>query len=301
MMSSASPGVRLSVVIAAWNGARALERCLRSLKADGQEPGTEVIVVTNFDATEMLKTQFPDVKHTSMPADTTVPVLRTTGICQSVGEIVALTEDHCTFGNGWCSEIKKAHQSPYSVIGGAVENASDQSTLDWAVYFCDYGRFMQPIAAAVGESLPGINVSFKRSVLQEVEMSLREGFFEAFIKAELAKRGYTLHLAPSIVVYHCKHYKVEQAVSQFYHLARGFAAQRTFKAAPPKRGAFLIGCFALPALLLGRIVVRTVRKRRRMKELVRSLPYQLLLTTGWSWGEFCGYLAGEGGSTGKWK
>jgi len=301
MIPPARLGTKLSVVIAAWNGLSSLERCLRSLKADGQASDTEVIVVTNFDAAEMLKTQFPCVQHVAASSHTTVPVLRATGIFRSGGEIVALAEDHCTFGDGWCSEIKKAHQLPYSVIGGPVENASGESALDWAVYFYDYGRFMLPSPAAVVEVLAANNVSFKRSVLQEVEPGLRDGFFEAFIKAELKKREQALYLAPSVVVYHCKHYEAGQAITQCYHLARGFAGKRVLHTPLVKRAALVLGSLALPALLPGRIVVRTVGKRRHIKELVRSLPYLLILMISWSLGEFCGYFAGEGSSASKWK
>jgi hypothetical protein len=68
-----------------------------------------------------------------------------------------------------------------------------------------------------------------------------------------------------------------------------------------KRAALVLGSLALPALLPGRIVVRTVGKRRHIKELVRSLPYLLILMISWSLGEFCGYFAGEGSSASKWK
>src|SRR5215469_14843945 len=301
MMPPGRPRTKLSIVIAAWNGLLSLERCLRSLKTDGEAPDIEVIVVTNFDAAEMLKTQFPYVQHVAASSHTTVPVLRTTGVFQAGGEIVALAEDHCTFGDGWCSEVKKAHQLPYSVIGGPVENASGERALDWAVYFYDYGRFMLPSPAAVVEVLPGNNVSFKRSILQELEPSLRAGFFEAAIKHELEKRELVLYLAPSVVVYHCKHYKVGKAIRQCYHLARAFAGKRVLNTLWIKRAALVLGSLALPMLLPGRIVTRTVRKRRHIKELVRSLPYLLTLLTSWSFGEFCGYCAGEGSSASKWK
>ena len=80
MIPTARLGTKLSVVIAAWNGLSSLERCLRSLKADGQASDTEVIVVTNFDAAEMLETQFPCVQHVAASSHTTVPVLRAIGI-----------------------------------------------------------------------------------------------------------------------------------------------------------------------------------------------------------------------------
>src|SRR5712692_6335762 len=104
MMASPLPALKLSIVIAAWNGNAALERCLMSLRRDGEAADTEVIVVTNF-AAEMLESRFRYVQHVSMPPGSTVPVLRTAGICCSGGEIVALAEDHCTFGENWCSEL----------------------------------------------------------------------------------------------------------------------------------------------------------------------------------------------------
>src|SRR5579864_1631042 len=99
MLSPSCTSLRLSIVIASWNGLPSLERCLRSLKGDGQAPGTEVIVVTNFDGTvsEILKSHFSGVQLLSLPANTTVPMLRKAGVLKSRGEIVVLAEDHCTF------------------------------------------------------------------------------------------------------------------------------------------------------------------------------------------------------------
>src|SRR5690348_12068903 len=132
MTPDSRPGLRLSVVIAAWNGKQAVARCLRSLECDTQETDTEVVVVSNFDeGTEaMIRDEFPAVKHVSMPSETTVPQLRTAGIERSRGQIVALAEDHCTFKHHWGSAVKKAHELPYAAIGGAVENASGKRALD---------------------------------------------------------------------------------------------------------------------------------------------------------------------------
>ena len=48
-------------------------------------------------------------------------------------------------------------------------------------------------------------------------------------------------------------------------------------------------------------MLRTLRKRRLILQLIRSLPYLLLLTASWSAGEFSGYLAGAGESASEWK
>lgn len=302
MNAGSRPRVPLSVVIAAWNGKDAVERCLRSLECDTQAEDTEIIVVTNFESgtREMVREQFPCVRHVSLPAGSTVPQLRSAGIEHSQGEIVALAEDHCTFQAKWCSAVRKAHELPYAAIGGAVENASGSRVLDWAVYFYDYGKFMLPLAEGVAPSLSGNNVSYKRTLLEEVKETFRDGFFEPFTHGQIVRRGHSLYLTPAIVVYNRKNHRMGEAVAQAYHLARGYAGKRIPNAGLVRRAAFVAGSLILPFLLPARIVMRTLRKRRLFGRLVGSLPVLLILTSSWSFGEFCGYLAGTGRSTEKW-
>jgi GT2 family glycosyltransferase len=289
--------LRVSIVIAAWNGATALERCLRSL--EGQVSGMEIIAVTNFDPAGVLVGQA--VTLVPMPAGTTVPVLRAEGIRRSRGEVVALAEDHCTFHPDWCKELVKVHESSWPVIGGAVENGESCNALAWAVYFYDYGKFMLPFAAGPAAALSGNNVSYKRAALLEVEPTFRDGLFEPFTHGELARRGHILYLTPKLIVYHHKDYRTREAAAQAYHLARDYAAKRVQSAATAKRAAFAAGSLALPLILPGRILLRTMRKGRLLGELLGCFHYLVVLTTSWSWGEFVGYLAGGGSSAGEWK
>lgn len=303
MPSTSRPGLRLSVVIAASNDRASLERCLTSLGGQGQASDTEILVVSNYDqgTAEMLRTQFPHVKHVGLPEDATVPLLRTAGISRAQGEIVALLEDHGALDDRWCAEIKKAHELPYAIIGGAIENRSPDRPLNWAVYFYDYGNYMLPGQPGVVGSLSGMNVSYKRHVLVEIEDRFREGFFETFIHEELKQRGYALYWAPSAVVYHQKDYEFDETFAQFCHLARSFAAKRILNASLARRLGFTAGAVLLPIALTGRIAARTVRKKSHVRQLLRALPWLLLLMGSWGAGEFCGYLAGEGASWGKWK
>jgi hypothetical protein len=292
--------LRLSLVIAAWNGSAPLERCLRSLGDEARAADTDVIVATNFEPAG-LGGEFPFVHWIKMPPGTTVPELRTAGIVRSSGEIVALAEDHFTFGEQWCAELKKAHQSPHAVIGGVVENASTQRAPDWAVYFFDYGKFMPPMRAGVVGALSGANVSYKRPALMEVESSFRDGFHEAVTHAEIVKRAHALYLAPALVVYHHKNYKIKPAMALAYHLARSYAGKRVSGASALRRAVFVLGSPALTVLLPARVIAGTLSKQRHIGALARAFPYLLLLTTSWAWGEFRGYLGGEGRSAGQWK
>lgn len=287
--------VRLSIVIAAWNNSSSLRQCLDSLAGKADSADTEVIVVSNYDGgtREMVEKQFPSVKYFFLSGDATVPELRTKGIYCARGEIVALLEDHCTFDENWCAEIKKAHELPYSIIGGSVENASRERPLDWAVYFYDYGKYMLPNRAGVVDSLSGINVSYKRSVLNTVTQNFEQGFMETFINEELKKQGEVLYMAPAAIVYHQKHYEMKAAFTQSYRYGRSFGGMRALNIPFWQRILLILGSLTLPVLLPSRIALTTVKKRRYLKELLRCLPHLLLLMTSWSYGELCGYVGGE--------
>lgn len=295
--------MKLSIIIAAWNDLPSLCQCLASLEGQIDPEDTEVIVASNFDdgAQESVRRQFPFVKYVPLPADTTVPQLRAQGIHCSIGEIVALLEDHCTVDERWCAEIRQAHELPYSIIGGAVENSAHQRPLDWAVYFYDYGPYMLPEQPRVATALTGANSSYKRTALEEVAEHYQHGFYENFVHDELQRRGHHLYLMPSAIVYHQKHYSTKDALAQAYYHARSFAAKRIFNDSVSKRVIFIMASLALPVLLPSRIALKIFRKGRHQAELAKSLPYLLLLLSGWSYGEFCGYLCGEGDSAGKWK
>ncbi len=304
MIPAATTGLRLSVVVAAWNGTAPLGQCLASLeKQIIHSSDTEVIVVSNDggQAREMIDEQYPFVKYIPLAENKIVPELRAQGVYRASGEIVALLEDHCTFDEHWCAEIKRAHELPYSIVGGSIENASCNRLLDWAVYFYDYGRYMLPNRAGVVTALSGANVSYKRTVLEELSSDYQNGFFEAFIHAELQRRGHELYLAPSAIVYHNKNYVIKNALIDCYHLARSFAGKRIVNASLSRRTLFMLASLGLPLLLPTRVAATILRKRRHVKELMMSFPLLALLMLSWSWGEFCGYLCGEGASAGRWK
>ena len=291
------------MVIAASHGLSALEKCLASLIPQGEAEDTEVIVVCNYNGgtpMEIVK-EFPQFKIVTVAENTTVPELRTHGIFLSRGEIVALTEDHCFFDERWCLEIKQAHGLPYSVIGGSVENASLEKLLDWAVYLYEYGKYMLPNRAGVVDSLPGNNVSYKRCILERIEKSFRKGFFETFVHQELKNQGYLLYQVPSATVYHDKKYGIKKTLIQCYHHGRSFGGKRVSKAQSWRRLALAVGSLILPVYLSARTLLRPLRKRRFVRESCLTLPYLLLLMTSWSYGEFIGYVYGEGNSPTQWK
>ena len=293
---------RLSIVIAAWNDAASLERCLRSLPGDdGDEGDDEVIVSTNLVIPEGLRAQFPRVRFLVHAAATTVPELRSAAVFEAAGDIVAITEDHCRFGTGWRQHVKEAHQGSESAIGGPVENARVEHPLDWAVYFYDYGKYMLPLQRGPASQLSGANASYKRAALMAESESFRDGFFEPVVHGALSQKHGRLSLNPNPVVYHDKSYRLAEAVGQAYHLARSYAALRTQYGARWRCHVLAAGAPLLFFILPARVVMQVLAKRRKRKELLRCLPYLLVLTASWAWGELRGYLGGAGSSRSRWR
>ncbi len=291
-MSIEPASTKLSVVIAASNDIEALERTLTSLRDQANGPDIEVIAVTNFngDTESRLKLRFPFAKCATLSRNATVPELRTQGIHLSHGDIVALIEDYGFADEDWCAEIKKAHDSGHSIVGGAVENRSADRLLNWAVYFFDYGKYMLPMRPEFVASLSGINATYNRKALEEVADVYRNGFEEAFVHEELRKRGYKLSLVPSAIVYLSKNFEFRTTLQDFYHLAQSFAARRVARRDWTERIVFAMGACLLPILLPVRVVIRIVPKRRYLSKLLLSLPYLVVLMISWSAGEFCGYV-----------
>ena len=303
MSFSENQQIKLSIVIAAWNGSEMLRACLKSLEKQIETANAEVIVVCNFlNGIAESAAEFPFANHIILSTDATVPELRTRGIFEAKGVVIALGEDICAFDSNWCREILKVRESEkYSVVGGTVENSENQNALDWAVYFYDYGKYMLPERARITKALSGMNVSYNREVLEQARESYADGFFETFVNEELKQRDCELHLMPSAIVFHHKNYEFKKVVSQFYNQARSFAARRAVHFSFPKRLFFTAASPLLAALLPVRVIWRSIGKGRHLGKLIMSLPYLSILTSVWTFGELCGYLAGEGKSGRGWK
>lgn len=291
--------IELSIVIAAWNGISSLRQCLDSVEKQTDKDRTETIVVSNFFVPE--KDLAENCKFRELSETATVPQLRSEGVAMARGKVIALIEDHAVLNRAWCSEIKKAHKKQNAVIGGSVENMSREKALNWAVYLYDYGKYMLPFEAGPAETLSGMNVSYKRGTLDEVREVYQKGFFETNVNEELKKRGHQLFLEPLAIVYHNKNYELRRSIEHSYHLARSYAANRITGTGLSKRAFFGMFSLFLPILLPARIVVTTLKKGRHMAKLIRSFPYIVFLMSVWSYGEFCGYLLGEGQSAGEWR
>ncbi len=215
--------------------------------------------------------------------------LRARGLAEARGEVVALLEDHGYPDRHWARNIWAAHQQDVAAVGGAIENDIDR-LLNWAVYFCDFFRYHNPVPAGQSGLASDVNVAYKRAVLDSIRPVLFPSFRETAVNQALVERGQKIVLVPEVVVRQTrKNLGLGGALKERFIWGRSYAGGRS-RQIGEKRLILGILCPILPAILIFRIA-RTVFERRRLVGVfLKSLPLLVPLTISWSLGELVGYF-----------
>jgi hypothetical protein len=302
-MSAAEPP-ELSVVIAIIAGGREpITACLQALEPDATALGVECIVPydSRLDGVPELATRFPWVEFVDARATVDAKrrgpfsrehhdILRAIGLQRARGRVVALLEDHGIPAPGWCRTVLAAHTDADAAIGGAVENGVDR-LLNWAVYYCDFGRYQNPVPEGPAEFLSDCNVSYKRAALASVQPLWAEAFHETAVNWELQRRGERMRLVPELVVHQTRWtLRLFPALVERYVWGRSIAGTRAQAMTAFRRLMLATLWFLLPLVLSWRVISQALRKRRHSDRLLLSIPLILLLETIWSAGELVGYL-----------
>jgi len=296
------PAHTLSVIVVCLNSAQVREACLSALAAQAGKESTEILAVGYWgiedDKQIQMRQRFPDVHWLAVSTNTTVPQMRTSGILQSQGEIVALLEDDCVVPDRWCHEIYKAHEDSQAVIGGAISPGGYRRWLDWAVYFCEYARFMPPFSGSQ-DALPGNHVTYKRTILPSLKEG--DGFYEVFFHAEWLKSGEKLIADPALSVKNINQWSVRHITRLPFHHGRAFAGMRAESFSIWRKFLYAVLSISLPVVKAARLAGEVAKRRRYMVEFFLSIPWTTIFLASWSLGELIGYAAGPGHSADEWR
>ncbi len=308
-MSQASDPV-LSVVVTVVSDTteqadtRHLEGCLTALERQVNPPAMEVLVTCDarLGGVERLEQRFPRVRFIRVanlrsarygPSREHHDELRGIGIRQARGELIAMLEDHGQPASDWCARMVAEDNRSHAAMGGAMENGIDRA-LNWAVYFCDFGRYQNPVQRGPAPFVSDANVCYQRSALEKVAEAWKNSYNETRVHAALAARGETLWLSPDVVVYqHRLNLRLKPALQERYVWGRSYAATRSASAPVGRRLILAVLSPVLPFVLFQRLLRNVLRTRRNRAAFVRALPLTALLTLVWSFGEFVGYLTGR--------
>jgi hypothetical protein len=281
-----------------------LEGTLQALAEQAQAPPLEIIVpyLTPLEGIEALKRRYARVHfipvHDLPGYDPLTPgrehhdQLRARGLAAATGDLVALLEDHGCPDRNWAAAMVKAHRSEYAGMGGAIENGADRA-LNQAVYFCDFGRYQNPLRAGESEYASDENTVYKREALEAVRSVWRDSFQETAVNQALRTGGRKLALTPDAVVYQRRRgLRLGDALKERAIWGRSYAISRCALISGGKRLYYAALSGLLPAVLTLRIARVALSKGRTPGALLRALPLVALLTSAWACGEFSGYLKG---------
>lgn len=296
-MSPAEPELSLTVVVIILGGADYLPGCLRALRQQVGVPPPDIIV-PHDDALERaseFSREFPDIEFIPHDGRRTYAELRAAAVRRARGDIVAVTEDHCTPEPDWCANIIRLHRQPYAAVGGSVHKTGKDSLVNWAVYLIDFGRYMNPVPEGPARYLTDCNVSYKRRVLAEISQQWRDEFHETTVNWSLLDKGAALWLSPAVVVRQRRNLKLGYAISERYRFGRLFASTRVAPKGIAHRLVYAAFSPLLIVIFTGRVARNVITKRRAVRQFLLSLPFVVLLSAIWALGEFVGYMTAKAG------
>lgn len=297
------PPPEISIVVPVRFAATTILPTLRALldqcsSLPPEAPAEVIAIVASTDPTRAVLHSLPAdprLRLLEIEGSHSVPQLRAAGIRAARGRLVAITEDHCLFSEGWLRGCLRVHRErDIAAVGGPVENGRTSGPLDWAIYFSRYLGAMPPQRLGATRSLPGNNACYRREVLDDLARFYTAGFWEHDFNRELAAYGYVLWLDPSLVVTHHKPYHFLPYLALRYRHARCFGGMI---AAPDSAFSRFRRALLAPLLLvlLPLRACRTIRsKGRRQREFLLAFPALLLCYWIWFGGELAGYIAGPG-------
>lgn len=287
-----------------------LEPCLTALAQQSGASTMEVIVPYHpaVEGIQKMRLKYPAVRFLEVPNLRTYlgqggsrehhDELRARGLAAARGAIVALIEDHGIAAPDWSTRVLEAHRTGFAAIGGAIENGIDKP-LNWAVYFCDFLRYQNPVPEGESYLASDANVTYKRPALEAIRPVWKEIFHESSVNDALRVRGERIALSPRIVLYqHRLGLRVSGALKERFVWGRSYAATRARLVDTPKRMFWAIFSPALPALMMARMTLMALRKRRTFIAYLRALPLTFALIVSWSFGELTGYLTGRANAAG---
>jgi glycosyltransferase involved in cell wall biosynthesis len=288
----------ISVVIAAVNEPELLRECLRALETQAAVGSIEVVIANREgEAVASLRRDFPSVILVDTPG-MTIPQMRAEGLKRATAPLVAFLEDHTNVVATWLAAMRRGHETPAAAVGGSVTNGCF-STVDWAAFFVEYNEHMTPMPVGEVRSLPGNNISYKRSAIEACGDLFYRGLWETFLHAALAEKAMRFRCESGAEVIHAKPFSFSHFSEQRWHLARSYAGMRVRGFPVWKRLLYAAASPLLLPLLTYRVVRRVAARPGNGygPALARCFPLLLFFLSIWTVAEFVGYAFGEGGSS----
>lgn len=220
--------VTLSVLICTYNRPQMLAQCLAALIERTDEKPDQVVVVNGGDErtdeavsryTGRQGLQVQSVRTTNKNLASS----RNVGLPHCRGDIIAMTDDDAEVFPDWVLQMKRIHAEcpDAGAVGGPVIGAETDSLVSRIADQVTFPNF--PSTRAVC-TLPGVNVSYKRQVVEQLgqqDETLFRGE-DVDYNWRVLQLGYKVYFDPAIKVYHYHRATLRGFLNQHYMYGRAY-------------------------------------------------------------------------------
>lgn len=288
--------MRLALAVAAPKGSDA-QPFIAALEAEGVLASPDVEVHVAEDASRPVATVPPGVDLITAQPDASI--FKLWGLAVSAvsdAPYIALLDARCPVAPGWSAAMRERLKDRPAALFGPVACEWPGSSSDVVGYLVEYAQFHPPLVARLNET-PGINFIAMRETIASRDVLREDGFVKTRLLAYLKKEAsLPLPVGAAVVVYR-KTFTFGGYCEHRYRHGRCYGADRAFSR-PGTRLLAILSMPALPALRTWRIYL-AARDAGMRPAFWRWLHHIVAAETAWSFGEFMGYIAGEGAARKK--
>ena len=286
-----SPPPLVSVIVAAYNSAEFLPRCLQSLAAQTFRDFETIVVNSSPETrTAEVAAMFPEVRFHQHPERLFPHAARNVGVSMSCGSLFAFTDADCEADPNWLAELVKSHSAGHGLVAGCIHSQAS-AWISRAIYLLKYAPYLctKP-AGPIGLAATG-------SLLVSCEVWDAAGPFEgtlfcgdALFSWKAREAGFLPWFEPKATV-----------LDQDEKFRRGFLTERFRRGREfgEVRAAFENWCsvkrtlrfLVTPVALLSalRSIAQHCRSGKRLGDFLQTFPFLFAAQASWCAGEAVGF------------
>ena len=218
----------LSVLICTYNRHELLHLALRALLERGDQQPDQVVIVNGGDeradrvVASFQRSSAAEIKLVKT-VNRNLAASRNVGLPHCTGDIIAMTDDDAEVFPDWVARMKQAHyQHPEAgAVGGPVLGTNAEQLVG---KLADLITFPVWSAPQYVRTLPGVNISYKRAVVQQIgpqDETLFRGE-DVDYNWRVQRLGYKVYFDPAIKVHHHHRPTLRGLFEQHYMYGRAY-------------------------------------------------------------------------------
>lgn len=218
----------LSVLICTYNRSDLLANALSALIEGTIEKPDQIVVVNGGDnQADQVVQSFAGTSGVDLELIKTVnknlAASRNIGLPHCTGDIIAMTDDDAQVFPDWVTQMKRAHaEHPEAgAVGGPVLGTNTESLVGKVADLITFPNWPE---ARYVRTLPGVNISYKREVIEQIGLQDETLFRgeDVDYNWRVKQAGYEVYFDPTIKVWHHHRPTLRGFLNQHYMYGRAY-------------------------------------------------------------------------------